>query len=426
MPGEPTYEVRITPLLDSDPGETNYQIDLADTDLVEQFSDVDVTHPLSGGKTGSVVLSTADPLTASLEPWQQALWIGFIRPGNTVPEAIFHAPCNVITDYDAGTVTLVGSTHEKLQHHYVVQGDTALSATTADPDTGVITWDGDGIATLLDAAQNTSAQVLRNMPDLGIIMGTDSSTSHPFYAMEIERGMEVYGLIQSVTSSAVGPDLDWRTPADGWPVNFYAYVDAADEIGSDLAPADPDAPGAGDVVLGYGFPEDNLEAFTETPGRPTTHAHFLDADREWRKTAAHLDSSNDVGAWVDFVVADLLVPTDPAAELLLEMAKARVNAYGVPPKFIEATLRPDAVLDYLYGHPTWAADHPDGAGQTNGKLYPGDTVYVRAKRDHREFSGPARVTEIRLSRPGSNGLSQMTLKLHPVVAGVELDEEEQG
>lgn len=424
--GEPTYEVRLTPLIDSDSGGENAEIDLVDTDLVEQFADVDVVHPLSGGKTGSVVLSTADPLTASLEPWQQALWIGMIRAGNTVAEAIFHAPCNVITDYDAGTVTLIGTVHEKLQHHYVVQGDDALEGTTDDPETGIITWDGDGIALLLDAAQNTAAQVIRNMPDLGIVIGDDSSTSHPFYAMGIERGQEVYALIQSVASSAAGPDLDWRTPADGWPVSLYSYLDVKDTVGRDLSPADVDDVQFGEVLFGYGFPEDNLEGFTETPGRPTTHAHFLDADRRFRRTAAHIDSSALVGAWVDFVVADMTVPDVAASDLLLEMARARVNAYGVPPKFMEITLRPDAVIDYLYGHPTWNEDHPDGEGQTNGKIYPGDTVYLRAKRDYREYTGPARITEIRLSRPGSNGLSQMTLKLHPVVDGTELDEGGEG
>src|SRR5687768_7848036 len=98
------FEVRITPLMLGVPGEMENNpagathIEEEDTTLVEQFADLEVNHDLNEFRTGKVTLSIHDPIVADLEPFAQAVWIGYKRPLETLSEAILYGQCNVITD----------------------------------------------------------------------------------------------------------------------------------------------------------------------------------------------------------------------------------------------------------------------------------------------------------------------------------------
>lgn len=439
-----SYEVRITPLIRGIDGEFEnvfggqVPVELADTTLVTQYSDLEVNHALNEGRTGKVVLSTDDPtpvagsivagsLVASLEPFAQALWIGYVRPGNTVAEAIIYGQCNVTTDYDAGTVTLdVADPLQRCQHHYIRRGDAALNL---DANRGEVAANASSIDTILDAARNTPEQQTRGVPVLGMSFFEYGAHVDDVTALiQFERGQECADLIAQIWRSATGPDVD-ITAAWSFPAWYYAEVDCWDsptdpeapgdaELGRNLDPADPDAPAAGEVVFDYGLVNDNLIQLVEAPGRPTTHNHVVDADKAYRVTSADADSSAAVGVWVDWTEANFKVPRPtqasptPDLSVLQALADQRIKAYGVPPKFFTCTPRPDDAQARHYGHRYWDLDTP-------GDWYVGDYVRARARSrlGYRAFSTLARITAVKFSMPGSNGLPQVDVSMIPAVGG---------
>jgi hypothetical protein len=441
MPAE--YEVRVTPLIRGVDGELEnvfggqVAVELADTTLITQFSDLEVNRAIGEPGTGKVVLSTRDKtpiagsdvpgsLIASLEPFAQALWIGYKRPAETLAEGLVYGQCNVTTDYAAGTVTLdVQDPSQRCQHHYIRRGDAALNV---NANQGALAANAASIDTILDAARNTPEQQTRGVPVLGMRFweyGTllDSVTT----LIGFERGQECWDLIGQIQRSATGPDVD-VTPIFAFPAWYYAELDcwdaptdptspASTELGRNLDPANPDAPAAGEVVFDYGLVNDNLTALVEAPGRPTTHNHVVDADKAYRKTAADADSSYAVGVWVDWTETDFKVPrptrATPTADtsVLQALADARIKAYGVPPKFFTCTLRPDDAQARHYGHRYW------DLGTANGDWYLGDYVRVRAQDGFCSFSTLARITGVTFHMDGSNGLPILDVHMIPAIGG---------
>ncbi len=444
------FEIRITPLILGLVGEPELDesgtstIELADTTLVTQFSDVDVSAgEINEPRTGRVVLSIHDPVVADLEPFAQAVWVGFKRPAETIAETVLYGQCNVITDYAAETVTLeIQDPTLRMQHHYIRRGDEALNV---DRNRGRVGANRAGLVLVLAAARNTDEQQDREVPALALTCedfggpGVVDSTSE----IEFERGQECWDMALQIARAVNGQDLDvapWRAWA--FPLRLYGGITMWDpptdpddpgvgELGRNRDPADPDDPQPGEIVLDFGMGRDNLESLVETPGLPTTHAHVLDAQGAYRETSADADSSAEVGIFVDWIATDYaLQRSTPTTTVdtapLLALAEAHIRAYGRPPKFFTCTLRPaDAPGMYQWGHPFWAEApaiiEAEGIG---GDFYVGDYVRARATRGQRSFSTLARITGIRLKQDGSNGLPYAELTLIPAVGGTPGENDE--
>jgi hypothetical protein len=427
------YEIRITPLLLGVPDllETDdfgiTVVEEADVTIVTQFLDVEVNIAINEPLTGRVVLpmeapangdsTVAQPWIADLRPFQQACWIGYKRPGNTVAEGLIYGPCNVTEDFAAGTVTLdVYDPVIRCQHHYVRRGDAALNLTN---ETGTVASSQSSIETIIDAARNTQEQQDRNVPALALTTGMFGDGVPDAPLVQFERGQEVWDLCQQIIRSTTGPDL-YSAPTDAWeyPLAWYSELGLYDgmtdptapgvnELGRNLDPADPDAPAAGEVVFDYGEINDNLIALNVEPGIAVTHCHVVDADRKYRNSAADAASSALIGVWVRWIATDSKVVGGDTSPLQA-LADATVDAYGTPPKFFTCTLRPDDAQPFHYGHRYWAVETP-------GAFQIGDFVRARANRGYRSFSVLARITAAKFSL--ANGLPQVDLSMIPAIPG---------
>ncbi len=199
------------------------------------------------------------------------------------------------------------------------------------------------------------------------------------------------------------------------------------ELGRNLTPLILDNPAADRVVFEYGYVGDSLEDLETDPGDPTTHAHVLDADKRFRVTRADISSSNDIGAWVEFIEVDFKVPRDvdseghefePDLRALEAIASAHVRAYGVPPEFLTCVHRPEAVQARHFGHPGWAAAVPEGIPRTGGQWYIGDYIPVRAKRGFCEMLQLTRVVGATFVMDKETDLPRIIVDLIPAIGGV--------
>ncbi len=441
------FEVRITPLVRGVAGQTEVTtdglttIEEEDTTLVTQFLDLEVTHQLNEPRTGRVVLSIHDPIVATLEPFEQAVWIGYKRPLETLSEAIIYGQCNVVTDYEAATVTLdIQDPAWRLRHHYIRRGDVALNI---DNNRGSLPDHGYSVETIVDAARNIQAQQDRGVPALALdVQEVDLDDPGPddVGPINFERGQECWALIEQIIRGVGGPDLDicpaWFFPVQ-WVGTLKLYQPAdpppdgphVDALARDLDPADPDDPGAGEVIFDYGIGQDNLVGLVEEPGRPTTHAHVLDEPAAYRETSADADSSYRVGILVDWIGAGYAVQrptrTVPAdTRPLRELADAHVKAYGRPPKHLTATLRPDDALGFHYGHPGWTAAAPGEVEVIGGEWYIGDYVRVRGVRGERSVSTLNRITKVDFKYDLQTDLVQVNVELVPALGGTPGDSDE--
>ncbi len=450
------FEVRITPLFKPSASWTlaetsNYndgsvlEIDVADTILVEQFSDLLVEHTLNDGRVGNVTLSMHDALlddpVFAVAEYECALWVGFWRPGEGVAETVLWGQCNVIDNFD-DTETVVLEAQDpyagKATHHYIRRGDPILNV---DSERGRVMQHGDSIRSILDAARNTAAQMVREMPVLGL-----GDTWVGFYEnigvesmIDFDRGQQVPDLIDQITGGVTGPDID-IVPSWNWPATCYATMRIHDrptnpaapgayELGRNLDPVNPDAPGVGKVVFDRGLGNDLLVSVRRRPQRPSTHVHVLDASHFYRESAADAGSSAKVGAWVEWIEKDTTIQrphmdggvrVEPDTTPLREFADAVVRAHGVPVPTFTMTLRPvDTPGMYQYGHPLWAAAvvPPPGTEVIGGDWYIGDYLRVRATAGYRAFSTLCRIVKVTLSQEGSNGLPAVQAEAIPAVGG---------
>ncbi len=449
-----SYEVRVTPLILGVPGGVELPpsgpnnltvIEEVDTTEVLQYGGVRVNMAVNEGRTGEVTISMHDPIAATLQPYQQALWIALRRPGEVLSEPLLHGQCNVRMDFAAETLTLVAQDPYagKAHHHQVRRGDIALNV---DSTRGRLPAHAESIDLIVEAARNIASQQDRDMPALGMRVSLKSDFTDPIVEesppIEFERFQEVVDLTQQIVRMVGGPDMDVCPPFQ-WGADYgYASMDlyhaptdpeapGEDELGRNLDPADPDDPQPGEVIFELGRGLDNLEALSSDPGRPTTHAHVYDSEKNHRRTAADIASSQLIGAWVDAIEADFGIPRatvavpEPDDTPLHKIAQARVRAYGVPPAFFTCVLRPIDVLPAQFGHPQWRFSVPEGVPYVGGDFYLGDYVRVRALVGEVSFSTLARIVGAEFTQDETNGLPRLQLSLIPAVGGTadENDEE---
>lgn len=447
------FEVRITPLILGVPGIEEFEggtsvIAIEDTIEVTQFSDLEVEHIHNEGRTASIKLSCFDPIVEALEPLEQALWIGFWRPGENVAEGIFYGQCTINDDFDdaEGKVELVAADPlaGKARRHYIRRGDPALNI---DPERGSLPNHAESIATILKAACNTPSQQSRAMPALAL--GFDQYAD-PFNTpaaadaatIEIQRGQQVTELVEDILRDVNGPDMDVR-PAWWFPTNRYAdiwlYAPPGDPespgptgLGRNLDPVDPNDPQPGEVIFEYGIGLDTCSKLTVEPGEPTTHAHYLDKSRRYRATSTDVASSQKIGAWVSFNTADFTIQrahrsggtvVKPDVTPLKALADTIVKAYGRPPRHITLTLRPpDHPGMPQYGHPDWPWTVPSGIERIGGSWYIGDWVRVRGIQGYRSVNELARITKVTLSQGRPEDLPRVDVELVPAVTGEPSDD----
>lgn len=452
----PQLVIRITPLLRGRPpvdfggGPVNVPeaqggvqgIDPDDVLEVTQFERVQVDMAIGEGRTGTLVISMYEPVVETLAHLEQAVWIGYLRPGETWPEPIIYAQAGLTDDFIEETVTLhlADPAAAKAQAHYQRRGDPALNV---DKNRGRLPAHVDSITTLLEAARNTPEQQAREMPALGLgdwTIGVNFPNVNDVQAIWIERGQEAWALVDEIGRLAPphGPDIDiepWMYWPPATPCNYATamlYDSPGDpdaphpfQLGRNLAPADPDAPVAGDVIFEEGLGLDNARVRVPR-GQPITHAHVLDADGHYRVTRADAESSYKIGAWVGWHQADIKLdmptrqnPEQPSLEALEEIAEATIIAYGVPPDLMEVTMRPDAAQAFHYGNPQWetVAFPPPGTPVSAGHWYLGDYVPVRAVRGYRSFAGLARITAATFLQEGPNANLQVNARLVPARGG---------
>lgn len=407
------FVVQITPLIRPDPG----FVDEADIITVTQFADLEVVHPVCRYKTAKVTLSMHDPAVAGLEPFAFALRVLY----QNRLEPVFWGQANITEDYAAETVTIEAQDPSlRMMHHYLRRGDAALNSPT-DPDKGSINPDATGVKWCVDAAQNVTSQDDRNDPSLGLTVDYPGSSTPVAAAVEVERGQETWQVVTDLIDADGSPDLDMQTPAS---LNNYTIIVLYDEIGVDRTSATPDTPATGEVVFDLGLGADNCVAANVNPGRPTTHDHTLSEDAKYRVTAADTTASHATGGFIDWTRTGFTVlktPTFPAGDttVLQEVAKARVKAYGKPPKFTTIVLRPDAVLGHNYGRPSFTA--PPGTKEAT--FYTGDYVTVRALVGERSVNLAMEITETRLTWQGWQGPALTGVTMVPVSGNVPVDEE---
>jgi hypothetical protein len=414
------FIVQITPLILPDSGE----IDPDAIVTLTQFADLNVSNELKGYRTATVTIDTHDPtlnaagtgpLLADLKPFEFAVRVLY----EDREEPVFWGQANIITDYAAHTCVLEAQDPSlRMLHHYLRRGDDALSDDPVELDKGRIPTSATGMGFCIDAAQNIAVQDDRNDPSLGLILSPTHASTADGGDVVVERGQECWQVLHDIGSAAAGPDFEMATSFD---LTHYAEVATydPDALGTDRTSITPDTPGAGEVVLDLGVGADNLVAFTDTPRRPTTHAHVLSSDTKHRRTAGDPAASNATGVFVDWIATDWAIAEGGSDDILFERAKAQVKAYGRPPRGLLAVLRPDAAIAYNYGSPDFTVP----TGMRAPTFYIGDYITLRAVDGNRSFTGDARIVAVHLTWPGWNGPALTVLDLVPVIGGVPEDEE---
>jgi hypothetical protein len=378
------FEVMLTPLI-------NEEEDAITTGILypTQIYDVRVTHPLGEGRTASVTLSMFDPVVDGLVAFAFALRILYYKPGESGGEPVFWGQSNLTEDYAAGTVTLDAQDPSlRAAHHYLRFGDEALND-IKDPQKGTIHPDKRGLQLLVDAS-------IPNVTGSGPSMGwslRDEGSVNTSKNIDVERGQELWQLIQDISSNELGPDIDMEVAPDmssGRYCQLVTYV----RLGRELM-----------AVVSFDYGEvsgslDNLKGLTVSPSHPSTYVTIVDSVQKWRVNGRSSAAFETFGMFVDWIMADFKVAGSvDDADVLLEQAKAHIRAFAYPLSEVSAELRSGAQQTYFYGCPNWTPV----AGATVGDFYVGDVISLRALRGYRSTTEEQRITAVELQASGSRG-----------------------
>ncbi len=407
-----SFTVQIGPLLLPDPG----YIDEDDLLYAEQFEDVSVHHVLNGWRTAGLTIPMTDPVVAGLSPFAFSVRILY----EDRLEPVMFGPANITDNFTMGKCFIdVYDPGIRMAHHYLRRGDAAIND-EPEEDKGTINADREGIELVVNAAQNVTAQNTRNDPALGLAVwdSGDRAADTRTAPIVVERGQECAQVVDTIARHAVGPDFDSETSDD---LFNYSKIATYANMGTDRTTETPEALEAGEMLLAY-VPDGNLTGFERRGGRPSTHAHVLSSDARYRRSAGAIAASNQTGVYVDWIPTDITI-SEGNDDALAELATARVQAYGVPPWFMEADLHPDAVLDINYGAPWF--DVPMGARAPT--FYLGDrcTVLASYPKYYREHFGDARIIGVDLTQRDQRSNGQTKVRLVPTVAGEPVEEEVQ-
>jgi hypothetical protein len=415
------FQAAITPLLHPTP---HAALSASDYTWIEQFSDVTFQHPLNDGRSASLALSMYDPIVTNLRPFQQAVVLLYIRPGVDPEDAerVIWGPCNVIDNYDAGTVTLnIQDPSGRLQHHYLRVGDDALNVARAEGK-GQIPADDRGVATLVKAG-TFGTPPEPGIPAMGL--ATRGRMANRTLIQEVERGQEVWAMITLISETVGGPDfdlkpnynLDGSLPPSAVSVEGRCYSvlwSYNPPFSTALTGAQLQRDLSATAIFEYGQPQDNVKSITVTPQRPANDVIVVDSAQSVRTRAQYPEGMGLVGVYQDWLSPEIKAGYDPW-DLIEQFAIANLNSWARPLNQVDLELRPDSGQDFFYGDPELASFG------TVGDFYLGDMVTLRAVRGNRSFEGVYRIVNVELTMSGSRGPITTKLTVVPY-ASASLDE----
>lgn len=378
---------------------------LADMNYYGAISDPDqgqVVIPLNDSRRAQVTVSLRDPIIQTGDAlWDAAnsRWRTYARFLKVYYHdlLVFWGPIKLVhADFGAETAQISAvDISLKLINHVAVRGDldsgdTYSVALSADNDDhGWITIDEAGLRLLRDAALNTAAQTTRNMPDLGVVDGTNDF-GDPVGYMGISRWDQIWNTMIQLSQSG-GPDFELEPIEDT--VGAYAQLNTYASQGEDRS---------AETVFHYGTGKQNLDNLSLTDGAVyITHNHVVTRDGRQRVTTANLDSSGETGAYVRADAVDFDAQgadPDRVSDALAEHGVGIVNAYGRPLVTCQLTLPPETDDSYRYGTDYAVGDVVGVAGRV-GVLNLEPSAY--------------RITEVRLNQTGPDNGVQPEIDVIP-------------
>ena len=299
---------------------------------VRDRSAVELGLTKSGRRTGKVTISVYDGAAALFDSGaNDYLYRLFIRL-NGVPA--LWAPIETSWDAETKTVTMDAVDVDRMESHYVRDGDEAID--TASSFDGQLPVDHRGMRLLRDAANNTPEQDARFVVPLGIRDGTASTESAA--RVKVGRGDEVFGDMTQLAQGVNAPDIsiDVLDVEDPTAYPDYMVLNCYDRQGTDRTA------GGGAVVLQCGYGLQNLTGFKLTPAAFVTHAHVLGDGGHPRVTRFHALSSRQRGVYVRWIATQLKVDASDTTALE-QIAEAIIKAYGLPLHAYAITMKPDSL-----------------------------------------------------------------------------------
>jgi hypothetical protein len=214
---------------------------------------------------------------------------------------VLWAPATTSWDAAARTCTIHGVDTDRLDAHFLREGDDALAS--GNGFGGKVPCDYRGLRMLRDAANNTSAQDARFVAPLGIKNGATNTAS--LRRTKFERGTNVLAAMREI------PGCHWRLIAldvdDPASYPNYMELKVTNDLGVDRST------GSDAVVYHYGYGLNNLENFTAEPAGFITHAHVLSGAElalTERVTRYNADSSRYRGIYVHWAATQHKLPFD--------------------------------------------------------------------------------------------------------------------
>lgn len=344
--------------------------------------------PLNDSRTAKVTFSVHD--TALAQAVQNRAYEICLK-GYYRGVLIFWGAVNQIGgDLKEGTITLSAIDRSgPLLRHQLRRGDLAGGPRKymmrPPDDRGAVSIDHIGLRLLRDAGMNTAEQTARDMPDLGIVDGTNDFVADPETLMGVDRGFQVWNAMVQLSQSR-GPDFELEPVEDV--VGAYAQLNTFITQGNDKT-------GSVQFHFGTGL-SNNLENLTFAEGEQyVTHAHALDREGNYRFTESNTASSGETGAYVQWDATDFEAPLNSpyaaanAENVLRAFAQNVITAHSRPSMVFALTLPLETEDGYHYG-------------TEQGSYAVGDIVDVAGKAGGLNFGAdfPHRITRVTLKQEG--------------------------
>lgn len=353
-----------------------------------QYENGEVEIPLKDMLSAKVTISIYDPAVLDVLPLERFLHVRYLG------QVVFWGP---MTDPDIdltnGTVTINALGPEfRLVKHFVRIGDVINGVAVTEEKDPPLPITSDGLWDLVVCGMNTDGQTTRGVPDLGISRGLEGDSGSTL-TIESRRGDQVFGKIQQVGESLLGPDWDFK-PQNDITASSYAVFNTYEKKGTDISD---------EVQFHYGWGLDNLDGCVLRPSGTSvvTHRHTVSADGENRGTAAAEDPSARFGPYVEWDA----IEGNASDSVLAELGQGTVIAYGEPPTFIDVALKVslDGVPSFKYGEDFDVGDVVEVCAHKG---------YVRKKMD-------ARITKVTLSQTSSARSTLPSIELVPRILTAE-------
>jgi hypothetical protein len=233
-------------------------------------------------------------------------------------------------------VTVSAVDVQRLIDHQIHHGDTAFPEAPADRH---VDGTSTGIATVLSAADMSTAQLNDGVPDHGIHHPAGGTGGAGASALSIAIALDdnVWDKLVEITTYQDAVDIS-NIPRDVEDPTAFPYY-------SDLTCYTAQGGTPENVIFEAGFGRDNAESLDWSPGGPyMTHAIVRDANNRHRVPKANIDARRRTGAYVH----QENLPSASPAGTMTARAKALIKEYSLPVDAHTVVLRvPDPRLEAL-------------------------------------------------------------------------------